>query len=72
MGILLLVVLYGIVMTTLGGYSSYIRFHTPFNPLLMVILWGGVLAGLLLILRPGSSESAPEVSTETKEFVGRT
>jgi len=72
MGVLLLVVLYGIVMTTLGGYSSYIRFHTPFNPLLMVILWGGVLAGLLLILRPGSSESAPEVSTETKEFVGRT
>ena len=72
MGILLLVVLYGIVMTTLGGYSSYIRFHTPFNPLLMVILWGGVLAGLLLIVRPGSPASTPEVSTAPREFVGRT
>jgi len=72
MGVLLLVVLYGIVMTTLGGYSSYIRFHTPFNPLLIVILWGSVLAGLLLIVRPGSPASTPEVSTAPREFVGRT
>jgi hypothetical protein len=72
MGIPLLVVLYGIVMTTLGGYSSYIRFHTPFNPLLIVILWGGVLAGLLLIVRPGLPDSTPEVSTAPREFVGRT
>src|SRR5437588_4028127 len=72
MGVLLLVVLYGLAITTLGGYSSYIRFHTPFNPLLIVILWGSVLAGLLLIVRPGSPASTPEVSTAPREFVGRT
>ncbi len=71
MGVLLLLVLYGIVITTLGGYSSYTRFHTPFDPLLIVVFWGGLLAGLLLVIPRRSRDIAHEVSTETRELVRR-
>ncbi len=49
MGVLVLLVLYGIVLTTLGGYDSYTRFYAPFDPLLILVLWGSLLYGLLLI-----------------------
>lgn len=45
MGIVVLLVLYGIMVTTLGGYRSddYMRVHTVFSPLLTLIIWGSVL-----------------------------
>src|SRR5207244_4201973 len=51
MGVLVLLVLYGIVVTTLAGYGSYTRLQTPFDPLLILVLWGSLLGGLLLVLR---------------------
>jgi hypothetical protein len=50
-GVLVLLVLYGIVVVTLGGYGSYTRLETPFDPLLILVLWGSLLVGLLLVLR---------------------
>jgi hypothetical protein len=71
MGAMVLLVLYGLVLTTLGGYGSYMRLHTPFNPLLIVIIWGFLLAGLLLLVRRGSRGIAYGVSTPTKQLVER-
>lgn len=50
MNALMLISFYGLAMTTFGGYGDYTRFHTPFNPLLVVILWGSLLTGLLLLV----------------------
>lgn len=38
--------LYELAVTTLGGYSDYdyARIHIPFDPLLIVVIWGSVLA----------------------------
>jgi len=38
-GVLVLLVLYGIVVTTTGGYGSYTRLHMPFIPLLTIVVW---------------------------------
>lgn len=66
-GVLLLLVLYGVALTTLGGYSSYTRFHTPFNPLLILVLWGGLLLpGLLLLVTPRASRGIVPVFLSLK------
>jgi len=46
MGVIVLITLYGWVVVTLSGYSGYIRYHTPFYPLLILIIWGGLLVAL--------------------------
>jgi hypothetical protein len=38
-------VLYGIVIITALGYDSYTRLDAPFTPPLMIIVWGGLVAG---------------------------
>ncbi|MGZ3679531.1 MAG: hypothetical protein ACXVDI_13290 [Ktedonobacterales bacterium] len=43
MGALALIAFYGLAITTLGGYIYYGRLHTPFDPLLIVVVWGSVL-----------------------------
>ncbi len=48
-----LLVLYGHVLTTLGGIDSYTRLHTPYGPLLILLVWGTFLKGILFILRHG-------------------
>jgi hypothetical protein len=50
MGVLVLLVLYGIVVSTLGGYGSYTRLYAPFYPLLILVLCGSLLVGLSLVL----------------------
>ena len=37
--------LYAIGITTMGGYrfDDYMRVHTVFNPLLIVVIWGSML-----------------------------
>lgn len=42
MGLLVLTVLYGVIITTLGGYSpnDYVRTHVVFDPLITLIVWG--------------------------------
>ncbi len=50
MGAIILLVLYGVIITTLGGFASYPRYHTPFNPLLIIIIWGSLLAAIQLIV----------------------
>lgn len=44
MGALILLVLYGVMTTTIGGFASYPRYHTPFNPLLIILIWGSLVA----------------------------
>ncbi|HZR43526.1 MAG TPA: hypothetical protein VFB12_25655 [Ktedonobacteraceae bacterium] len=41
MGAMVLLVLYGLIVTTLGGYSShdYMRVHIVFDPLLILVTW---------------------------------
>jgi hypothetical protein len=44
MGAVALLGLYALILTTIGGYGDYARIHTAFNPLMIVVIWGGVLA----------------------------
>ncbi len=58
MGVVVLLVLYGLIFTTVGGFQDYMRLHVPFDPLLMLVVWGSLLVGLRLVLlvirhRPG-------------------
>lgn len=39
LGIVALLGLYALVMTTLGGYGDYARIHTSFDPLVIVVIW---------------------------------
>ena len=41
MGLVVLITLYELIITTLGGYfeSDYARFHTVFNPLIILTIW---------------------------------
>lgn len=52
MGAILLLALYGIVITTLGGYrpDDYMRVHIVFDPLLILIVWGTLLLGAQFII----------------------
>lgn len=40
MATLSLLAFYDLALTTLGGYIYYPRLHTPFDPLLIVVVWG--------------------------------
>ncbi|GCE24080.1 hypothetical protein [Dictyobacter kobayashii] len=56
MGLLILICIYGIVLTTTGGYRDYdyMRIYVLFDPLLIIIIWGTLLGGLALLLKKGS------------------
>ncbi len=43
MSLLALLVAYDLFMTTVGGYIYYARLHTPFDPLLMLVVVGSAL-----------------------------
>ena len=45
MGAIVLLALYGLITTTLAGYrlDDYMRFHTVFDPLLILVIWGSIL-----------------------------
>ncbi|GCE08328.1 hypothetical protein [Dictyobacter aurantiacus] len=53
MGLLILICVYGIMLTTAGGYRDYdyMRIYVLFDPLLIVIIWGFLLWGLSLLWR---------------------
>jgi hypothetical protein len=55
MGVVVFLGLYGLISTTLGAYREYdyMRIHTPFDPLLILVIWGTVLIGALLIIQRG-------------------
>jgi|GEM_PF-474416 len=46
MGALALVALYGLTLTSLAGFVEYMRLHIPFDPLMLVVIWGAALASL--------------------------
>src|SRR5205823_6039195 len=50
MGAVVLLALYGLIITTLGAYTAYdyTRIHTAFDPLLTLVTWGSLLMGALL------------------------
>ncbi len=62
MGAIVLLTLYGLIITSLGGYQEYTRYHTPFNPLLIFVVWGTLLAGSLLVVQQGPSVIAQLVN----------
>lgn len=45
MAALSLLAFYDLALTTLGGYIYYPRLHTPFDPLLIVVVWGSIALG---------------------------
>lgn len=51
MGALSLISLYELVLTTTGGYESYGRLHTAFDPLMLVVIFGSLLLGLTYLAR---------------------
>ncbi|MFL5628072.1 MAG: hypothetical protein ACJ788_21035 [Ktedonobacteraceae bacterium] len=56
MVVVVLLVLYGVILTTVGGFEDYMRLHLPFSPLLSLVVWGSLLTGLrlaLLVIRHG-------------------
>lgn len=52
MGIVAIIALYAVVMTTLGGYydHDYARVHTVFEPLILVTIWGTLGMGICALL----------------------
>jgi len=50
MAAVILIALYELALTTIAGYSNYdyARFHVPFDPLMIIVIWGTVLASLPL------------------------
>ncbi|GAC1384678.1 MAG: hypothetical protein NVSMB33_13220 [Ktedonobacteraceae bacterium] len=55
MGAIVLLSLYGAIITTLGAYRGYdyMRIRTLFEPLIILVIWGTFLAGTLLIVQQG-------------------
>lgn len=56
-----LLVVYGVIVTTLAGYRAddYMRFHIVFDPLLILFVWGSILWGIFSLkqrLFPEASE----------------
>ena len=51
MGALSLISLYELVLTTTGGYESYGRLHTAFDPLMLVVICGSLLLSLAFLAR---------------------
>jgi hypothetical protein len=50
MGAVVLLVFYELILVTLGGYTDYdyARLHVPFDPLMIVVIWGTLLASIPL------------------------
>lgn len=44
LAVVALLAAYGLAVTTLGGYIMYERLHTPFDPLLIVVIWATLIA----------------------------
>jgi hypothetical protein len=63
-----LITLYGLAMTTLGGYESYDRLHTPFDPLMAVVIVGTLLTGVRFLPRVARH---PRVQTNKRLPVSR-
>jgi 4-amino-4-deoxy-L-arabinose transferase-like glycosyltransferase len=57
----MLLAIYDLLLTSVGAYDDYMRFHIPFDPLITLMIWGSVLMGLVLcepyILRGGLSKA---------------
>lgn len=55
MGAIVLLSLYGLIITTVGAYrdSDYMRIHTIFDPLLILVIWGTLFMGALTLLQRG-------------------
>ncbi|HKS70374.1 MAG TPA: hypothetical protein VJQ45_08135, partial [Ktedonobacterales bacterium] len=49
-GIALLVV-FDVMMTSFGNYTDYGRMHAPVDPLMLLLVWGGVLLGASALYR---------------------
>lgn len=48
MGVVMFLALLELTLTSLGGYVEYWRLHIPFDPLVTIVIWGSVLAGVSL------------------------
>lgn len=45
---IMLLAVYDLLLTSVGAYDDYMRFHIPFDPLVTLVVWGSVLMGLAL------------------------
>lgn len=69
MGTITLLALYGLVLTTLDGYTDYTQLHTLFNPLLILITWGSLLAVSLRVVRSRMSIIAKHYGTDSQSIL---
>lgn len=67
MGGIILLVLYGLLITTLGGYrlDDYMRVHTVFNPLLILVVWGSLLIGVHILIQKNTPGPLLDPAPET-------
>lgn len=49
MGALTIVCFYELLLTSVGGYESYARLHSPFNPLMLAVILGSLLLGPIVL-----------------------
>ena len=50
MGALSLLGLYELAVVAAGGYSDFTRLHVPFDPIMLVVIWGSLLLFVKLLL----------------------
>lgn len=53
MGIIAFLGLYGLIASTIDAYEDFTRLHTAFTPLWILVVWGSLLAIVLVIVRSG-------------------
>ena len=51
MGAVIVLVLYALTITSVAGFVDFGRLRAPFDPLVLVVIWGTLLAGLSLYQR---------------------
>ena len=73
MGFVVLIALFELFITTLGGYdvNAYARFHTVFNPLIILSIWSLLFMSLLSVpfFRRRMAKSRPSASADTFDTI---
>lgn len=65
MGAITLLLVYGVIVTTLGGYRAdyYMQFHMVFYPLLILAIWGSFLRVLIYLFSTNRSQVQRETTS---------
>jgi 4-amino-4-deoxy-L-arabinose transferase-like glycosyltransferase len=71
MGVVMFLGLLELTLTSLGGYVEYWRLHIPFDPLVTIVIWGSVFAGISLWGKRLLLRLASSLGWEKRPFVSK-